>query len=89
MPATRGLIYQFNHTNLSAQTREDATLPLGSPGIQLSLYTPIDFSSPTLHLAPIIITLPAFKILFQVKEPEVCFASKIVPVGKYLDLNTR
>ena len=64
--------------SLPKPEKEDTTLPLGSSGIQLSLYTIIDFPSPTLHLAHIIIILLVFKILFQAKETEVCFASKIV-----------
>ena len=64
------------------------TLPLEIPGSQQSLKTRIVCPSPTFDFAPIKITFLAFEMLFQVNDPEDCFASKIVPLGKYYDLKT-
>ena len=65
------------------------TLPLEIPGSQQSLKTRIVCPSPTFHFALIKITFIAFKMLFQANEPGDCFASKIVPLGKYFDLKIR
>ena len=72
----------------STANAEDVTLPPKASGIQLTLNTLMDNPSPTLHFAPLEITFLAFKMLFQANNPQDCFASKIVPFGKYFDLNT-
>ena len=58
-------------------------------GSQLSRQILICFPSPTLHIAPLDMTSRPFKILFQAYDAEdESFASKIVPLGKNLDLKT-
>lgn len=57
-----------------------------SPSNHRSPYTRIFFPSLTLHFACILIIFLAFRMLFQAKEPEIDFASKIEEVGKYLAL---
>ena len=65
----------------------DITLLSLSPSNHYSSYTQIFYPSPTLHFAPILMTFLAFRMLFQAKEPELDFASRIKG-GKYLALNT-
>ena len=48
----------------------------------------MDYPSPTLYLAPSSIKFLAHRILFQAKELDDDFASKIKQFGKYFALNT-
>ena len=66
----------------------DITLVSLSPSNHCSPYTQIFYPSPTLHFTPILMSFLAIRMLFQAKEPELDFASKIEEGGKYLALNT-
>ena len=72
--------------SLPSAVGEEVIVPPLVLGSYLSLKTLIDFPSPTLHFAPMEITFLAIKVLFHANEPEDCFASKLVPFGKYFDL---
>ena len=66
----------------------DLTFPLAMPNNQESLYMRVDFPFPTLHLASSAMIFLDHKILFQAKDPDEEFASKIEQFGKHLALKT-
>ena len=74
--------------SLGREDKGDITWPYESPGSQFESLIWDWEPSAILHFAPKEITFLAWRILFQAKDPDDTFASKIEHLWKYLALNT-